>query len=331
MRRPPFPGLAGTVGAVIDLRTARQADAPVVARIHLDSRRAELPYLPRLHEPAEVSEHFATVIDASEVVLASRDGEVVGFLATRPGWIDHLYVTPASIGRGVGGVLLRHAMAAQPAGLELYTFQRNLRARRFYEGFGFVPVAFGTDNEEREPDIRYRWDGGVLRHAVRALVVDPDDRLLLVRFDFPRGTRWALPGGGIDPHETSLTALRRELREEAGLAVGEIGPVVLTRTHWWGGLGPYAWDGQTERVHLVRAPRFEPLPELTWEQLSAEFVTDIRWWTLAEMRAADVVFVPATLPALAPVLVAGHPALPFRLVEGQRPTPREVPGGGASV
>ena len=54
-------------------------------------------------------------------------------------------------------------------------------------------------------------DGLRIRPAARALVVDPDDRVLLVRFEFPAGTRWALPGGGIEPGETPEEAIRREL------------------------------------------------------------------------------------------------------------------------
>jgi hypothetical protein len=43
--------------------------------------------------------------------------------------------------------------------LQLWTFQRNLGARRFYEARGFELVE-GTDgarNEEKEPDARYLW------------------------------------------------------------------------------------------------------------------------------------------------------------------------------
>ncbi|MCX4732734.1 NUDIX domain-containing protein [Streptomyces sp. NBC_01363] len=61
-----------------------------------------------------------------------------------------------------------------------------------------------------------------LRHSVRAVVLDEDDRILLCRHAIPEpaGTVvWAAPGGGIEPGETPLAALRRELQEEVGLSV----------------------------------------------------------------------------------------------------------------
>lgn len=64
-----------------------------------------------------------------------------------------------------------------------------------------------------------------LREAARAIVVDPEERILLVRFEFPARTEehpssnvvWATPGGGVGPDETHEAALRRELAEEVGL------------------------------------------------------------------------------------------------------------------
>ena len=154
-----------------------------------------------------------------------------------------------------------------------------------------------------------------LREAARAIVVDPDERILLVRFEFPervaedRRVVWATPGGGVDPGETDEDAIRRELVEEAGLDEVELGPVVWTRTHRFE-LG-IDWDGQRERYYLVHAPRFEPMPRLTWAQLNSEFVTDVRWWTLDELETADVRFAPPRLPALLRLLLEdGPPSAP---------------------
>ena len=42
-------------------------------------------------------------------------------------------------------------------------------------------------------------DGLRIRPSARAVVIDPEGRVLLVRFEFPRGTVWATPGGGQEP------------------------------------------------------------------------------------------------------------------------------------
>jgi GNAT superfamily N-acetyltransferase len=69
-----------------------------------------------------------------------------------------LYVLPKAQGRGVGTELLQVAQRCFDR-LHLWTFQRNLRARRLYEARGFVLVqeTDGAANEEKEPDALYRW------------------------------------------------------------------------------------------------------------------------------------------------------------------------------
>jgi 8-oxo-dGTP diphosphatase len=150
-----------------------------------------------------------------------------------------------------------------------------------------------------------------LRQATRAVVLDPDGAVLLVRFDFGGRVVWATPGGGVEPEERDEDALRRELDEEAGLVGFELGPLVWTRTHRVP-LGGGRWDGQTERYYLVRTERFEPAPRLTWAELRAEGMTAVRWWTLDELEAADEVFAPRRLPELVRELILhGPPWEPF--------------------
>ena len=87
------------------------------------------------------------------------DGDrLTGLIAFRDDWIEQLYVLPEAQGQGVGTALLDVAKRAV-ARLQLWTFQRNAQARRFYEARGFVVVeqTDGTGNEEKEPDARYLW------------------------------------------------------------------------------------------------------------------------------------------------------------------------------
>lgn len=141
-------------------------------------------------------------------------------------------------------------------------------------------------------------------------MLDPDDRILLVRFVFPNtGERWALPGGGMEPGERDHDALHRELAEELGLTDVEIGPHVWDRLH----IIPFIdgrWDGQRERIYLVRTPAFEPAPRLTWEQLHAEYVFDIRWWHPGDL-SPGLPFVPESLHEhLHRLLLEGPPNQP---------------------
>ena len=70
-----------------------------------------------------------------------------------------LYTDPALIGSGAGTLLLEAAKSADVVALELWCFEANVRARRFYEARGFHAIRFtdGSGNEERMPDVRYRW------------------------------------------------------------------------------------------------------------------------------------------------------------------------------
>ncbi|HSP27960.1 MAG TPA: NUDIX domain-containing protein [Ilumatobacteraceae bacterium] len=154
-----------------------------------------------------------------------------------------------------------------------------------------------------------------IRQAVRALLVTPDQHILLVRFEFPDATVWSLPGGGIDPGESHLDALRRELIEEVGLHEPVVGTHVWNREH----ITPHddgLWDGQQDRYFLVEAhERFDPVPALSWEQLRQERLHELRWWHLDEIETSTtdgVWFSPRRLGRLLRDLVShGPPSTPL--------------------
>lgn len=144
------------------LRTATAADADAIAAVFSPSFRL-LDFLPQLHTVEEDRRFIETVILTECVVtVAEHDAQIVSFLARCDEEIRLLHTHPRFIGKGAGSLLLDAAKASGVAALELWCFQANRRARRFYEARGFRAIAFtdGAGNEERAPDVRYRWERG---------------------------------------------------------------------------------------------------------------------------------------------------------------------------
>jgi GNAT superfamily N-acetyltransferase len=149
--------IADTTG--ISIRRAAAADADAVADVYLASFHATYTF-PLAHTDDEVRAWLAGIVGVGgRTWVAEADGPVLAMMVVADGWLDQLYVDPGWLGRGIGSRLIDVAKEREPGGLQLYTFQVNDRARRFYERHGFVATWFGDGaaNEERQPDVRYEW------------------------------------------------------------------------------------------------------------------------------------------------------------------------------
>lgn len=138
--------------------------APAV-EVYLSSRRAAVPTIPPLvHDDDDVRRWFSeTVFPERELWVAEDDAAgIVAVMVLSADWIDQLYVGPGWTGRGIGSEMLATARSRRPGGLQLWAFQSNTGARRFYERHGFTEAerTDGSRNEEQAPDIRYVWAPG---------------------------------------------------------------------------------------------------------------------------------------------------------------------------
>jgi GNAT superfamily N-acetyltransferase len=141
------------------LRRATACDADAIANVFSASSRL-LNFLPMLHSVEEDRRFITSVILKDyEVTVAEDEIGIVAFLARQGQEIRLLHTRPDRIGLGAGSQLIEASKATGVGALELWCFQANERARRFYEARGFRAIRFtdGADNEERMPDIRYRW------------------------------------------------------------------------------------------------------------------------------------------------------------------------------
>jgi ADP-ribose pyrophosphatase YjhB (NUDIX family) len=147
-----------------------------------------------------------------------------------------------------------------------------------------------------------------LREAARAIVLDPGDRVMLLRYD-ENGGFWATPGGSLEPGETYRQAVVRELREELGARHVTLGPHLATRTKDH----PVAGRDVRQAEHYYLA-RVQPENVLPQSAASPDNIQEWRWWTLAELAATSQTVYPAELTELVrDILAPGPPPAPLAL------------------
>ena len=147
---------------VVGVRQATAADADEIADLYTEARIHAVPQMPpALHTNAEDRAYVARRIVEPDVTMwvAERDGRLLGFATCTPTFLDSLYIHPDLTGQGIGSLLLDVVEATHPQGFELWVFESNTGARRFYERRGLVEVerTDGSGNEEKSPDIRMAW------------------------------------------------------------------------------------------------------------------------------------------------------------------------------
>ena len=144
----------------------------------------------------------------------------------------------------------------------------------------------------------------IVRHAARVVLLDGDRRALLVKLSYRGMSWWCAPGGGLEGRETHEEAARREVAEETGFDLSELGPWVWSREH------TFRFEGrlvrQVERHFVAEVPAFEARPANLGD-IEAGFFDGLRWWTLLELERCADDFAPADLPGLIRGLVEDGP------------------------
>lgn len=152
------------------IRRAGLADTDETAAVFSAAFKS-MPGIPKVHSDEEDRGFVSGLIAGKETWIALRDGRTAGMMCLDGDWLAHLYVHPDHQSRSVGYGLFHTAKLERPKGFQFWTFQKNKRARRFYEKLGCEPVEFtdGHRNEEHTPDVRYVYTGRKrrLRRLVR--------------------------------------------------------------------------------------------------------------------------------------------------------------------
>lgn len=140
------------------IRPATLDDALTIAEFYHDIRQDTVP---PVHEVGGIEWYIANrlINRGSSFVFVWHD-EIIGWVDVHEDWVDQLYCKRGHTGNGIGKQLLDFAKSQSPNGLQLWTFQVNKGARKFYqrEGFREVEMTDGQNNEEKAPDVRLVWN-----------------------------------------------------------------------------------------------------------------------------------------------------------------------------
>ena len=165
-----------------------------------------------------------------------------------------------------------------------------------------------------------------IRNSVRILLINQDKELLLMCVDDPkttskdgkyRGRFWTTLGGGIEPSESIVQAVARELHEESGISQSdvEIGPVV-----WIEELEIILYGSLTRIVQqfivVHTKKKSAHLKNLT--ELEKEIVKEVRWFSLDQIKSHNETIFPIGIENYLPEILDGkYPEKPIEINIGK--------------
>ena len=136
----------------------------------------------------------------------------------------------------------------------------------------------------------------VNRLTSRVILLDEHSRVLLFLTKAPDTSgvaRWLTPGGGVDAGESHHEAAVRELREETGLVIKDLGEPV------WSHDFVVQWDAADHDTghavfYTATVDNFEPSSEF-WTDDEKVDVLEYRWWSVADLMNTTDAYEPVEL------------------------------------
>lgn len=169
------------------------------------------------------------------------------------------------------------------------------------------------------------------RPTARVVLLDPNDRVLLMRGRLPSEpdgpSFWFTVGGGLEPGESLFEGAAREVLEETGLTDVALGPVI-----WRDEIVLPGPDGQPlllQQSYILARTAGGELSRAGWQQLEHDFVDELRWWTLPELRETADQLYPEGLAELMGEVLAGRIAAPPLVISRPQAPLSADPSGGA--
>ena len=173
-----------------------------------------------------------------------------------------------------------------------------------------------------DADVRAVPAGAIERDGARMILIDPDDRVLLIEergsADGQAWHHWLTPGGGVEAAESLPEAATREVIEETGLRVQlspDAEPVYRQRRLWSWGAATYL---QTDSIFAARVGGAFDVAPAALTPMEQQTVVGARWWSLDQLQNTADTVIPADLaPLLDRLLSADALPRPVRRTAGR--------------
>ena len=145
------------------------------------------------------------------------------------------------------------------------------------------------------------------RHTARIVLLNNENKIILLKFVEPNRSFWLTPGGKIEQGETPLQAARRELYEETGITAAEF---ALPHSWYYEGITPLHGVPTLFKEHIFLARTYTLQTTSAYlNEDEKEIISEYKWWDLNALIASREIFYPQGLAAaLKPVVY--HNSLP---------------------
>ncbi len=101
-------------------------------------------------------EYVKTALSEAEIYIFDENSEILGFIGLNGSYVEGIFVNSGSQHKGIGTALLNKAKEMHSE-LTLSVYEKNIKARLFYEKNGFEIISCGTDRETDEKEFRMMW------------------------------------------------------------------------------------------------------------------------------------------------------------------------------